>query len=176
MKTFERSWIVAEGGRWADGEIFPKLFYIVIVITDACDLFQIQCVNIYWLNSFDNLLLFTHNKCNCFLVIQGFSIRRFCFLRFCYRYIYCSVLKHSNQGFLLPAAPFRLNSRVWETAGSFSACNYHFSDFRIFFTRLDLQENTGGQEKSSLLVRKLIGSNRRVHYEDESCDISTAGL
>jgi hypothetical protein len=57
MKTFERSWIVAEGGL-----IFSNLLYIVIVIAGARDLFQIQCVNIYWLNSFDNLLLFTHNK------------------------------------------------------------------------------------------------------------------
>jgi hypothetical protein len=96
FRLHENFWTKLDSGRgWADSEIFPKLFYIIIVITDACDLFQIQCVNIHWLHSFDNVLLFTHNKCNCFLVIQGFSIRRFCFLRFCYRYIYYSVLKHS---------------------------------------------------------------------------------
>ncbi len=41
---------------------------------------QIQCVNIYWLNSFDNFLLFTRHICNCLLVILGFSICHFCCL------------------------------------------------------------------------------------------------
>ncbi len=66
--------------------IISKLFYIDIVIADANSYFQIQCVNIHRLNSFDNFLLFTRYILSCFLVNRGFSIRHFGFRRFSYRY------------------------------------------------------------------------------------------
>jgi hypothetical protein len=82
MKNIGRSWIFrkivaeAEGGPVkCDDSQFVR-YYIVTVIAYTY-VFKIQCVNIYWLNSFDNHLLFIRNICNCFLVIQGFSVRHF---------------------------------------------------------------------------------------------------
>ena len=80
FRLHENFWTKLDSGRgWADSEIFPKLFYIIIVITDACDLFQIECVNIHWLNDIDKQVLFIPNLCNCFLLILGFSNHPFCF-------------------------------------------------------------------------------------------------
>lgn len=87
-KNVERSWIVATGAARLVWLFYPQIvLYRQSNIADACDLFQIQCVNIHWLNSFDNFLSFFPNLRNCFLVIQGFSIRHFGFRRLCCRKI-----------------------------------------------------------------------------------------